>query len=37
MQNNEELLNIEFEKHWNVVKNEIPINSIKEIAKARDE
>ena len=33
MQNNEELLNIEFEKYWNVVKNEIPTNSIKEIAK----
>lgn len=33
MQNNEELLNVEFEKYWNVVKNEIPTNSIKEIAK----
>ena len=33
MQNNEELLNIEFEKYWNAVKNEIPTNSIKEIAK----
>jgi len=33
MQNNEELLNIEFEKYWNVVKNEISTNSIKEIAK----
>lgn len=33
MQNNEELLNIEFEKYWNAIKNEIPTNSIKEIAK----